>query len=1690
MTVSGGSRPLSPQALRNSTQAPSRPAIPVLSPRTPCGATWGNQALGSQMVSRHAASSTGQVGQQTFARSNSPAPMAVMSHGGGVGAERESSPSACSRSGRATSPRGAAVRIGSPGPRYSSINCPVSPRDTVSSGPRLLPRAGKPVSHFPPVTESRQLDRRRPLAALQEVHTKSAAEEHPNGESDDQPAEVSFCDVVTFDFNRTPEVAQAKPGRVAPSLHTVPRSQACEAPGASAALVRRVSASPSRAFNSVPRGAAFVRGETPPPQTPLRGFSPRRAPQAPPQLPNPRAGETSAVELPSMSALVAAEAPRAESRSSPVERCRSPSQTPCLRQPCTPVRSAPHTVGSPSLSAPSSEGPSLVAPAESHTEGPSARCPQTVISASPRPETSVSDLTAHREVNAGAEAPARRACGYPLTSVVLRPGVNSGGAATITVEREVLATRPEAVALRLAVESPPVFVVEIARPGDTDTLSPAAREQLITSVVAARIRVPTFAGAAEAQEWATLSRDIVKSVVEVLRMPELVAAKESQQPNVPADEMAAGALTEALIGCAVDANSSIALKGTALATLLELVEAVLGSAPAPVGDELAVRAVAIVSGIVAQMPESEAVAGQGDLVTPRAMAEALVKTMGVSMQDVPMQDFVNAMALVPALSKARLGHKQPGNGEFAVSTSMLPVPKVVKSVALSPVVQEVSFEVTSDIDCGQDPLEVSANGAKSEWSLSSCGRSEDEPEAEQDAESVEPVSEPPLAGASPTPEAVAEDPWGSGGDVTAAEVSVASEASEQASQAGRKEARRERRRSSEVHVAFETMAESMEVPDEGCTADIRASQPHFEASEQASKACGREIDADGRKEARRERRRSSEVHVVFETMVESMEVPDEGCTAELPDSRRHFEASRVRSSVGGSCRNRKEVRSPKRRGSEGQARMRSPNPQGKRTSSRQVDAAPVSPVKDETPAVPAVPNSPRVSCTLDGAALSGLQPPRVGGPREDSVHRRVSSPRRRASAGVPRRSVSQEAPPPLPKNDKRLESNKNTRPGNFLDAPQQTSKSSDRKLSSERISSERMASTERRRKSKLDAMDAENASTEAKAKHKPRSSSVGLKDKRGSSVEPATTKRESVASPELSKPPPKAKVPLASCMKAQAEHPAVKAAKRGSSVDVACKTSVSDLTAPRATSPKAFAAGAPSRLAASASSPKAKATCSPLREERSSVAAKVHAKTPGNSRGKSPAARREPPKSTSYQRRAHERSYDMLVGGPGSLTTTDVSTAGSAGTVVTTSGFGADGPVVVEILRDDAISFLSADAFPSSCASSETFDWDSDPEITDTMLDGDSGFIPTDSVDLDESSALETFTAGHCIEASVHLGRGELDIGAARIPGPDVYCKALGKAPSIVRDPLISLDSVFVSEPDTSERTETIADYALPLLEGTSGFFDFQAMHVSDVGALKISETRETNVTSETRPSDRCASSSAQEDGEHSQLSHASGRNKQARMLTWDPVVEEYQHVLSEDDSVSSSSVSDESGTPLQLHDHDDMWRQRPFLPAIEPMRHEVLVLAQDVSLKLDLSQRSSGCTSTESPSDDDFQETPLSEDDSMSTSAGSLQPDGPSEVGVLVDTVAGCSTTASGWRSAAVLDRRGVESTAEVGELQAESSFFAVPEESRSAINLITEPQGSADTQDSMLPRRGESQEVKTIAGRCRAPTDEMRGA
>ena len=79
----------------------------------------------------------------------------------------------------------------------------------------------------------------------------------------------------------------------------------------------------------------------------------------------------------------------------------------------------------------------------------------------------------------------------------------------------------------------------------------------------------------------------------------------------------------------------------------------------------------------------QAVAGQGDLVTPRAMAEALVKTMGVSMQDVPMQDFVNAMALVPALSKARLGHKQPGNGEFAVSTSMLPVPKVVKSVALS-----------------------------------------------------------------------------------------------------------------------------------------------------------------------------------------------------------------------------------------------------------------------------------------------------------------------------------------------------------------------------------------------------------------------------------------------------------------------------------------------------------------------------------------------------------------------------------------------------------------------------------------------------------------------------------------------------------------------------------------------------------------------------------------------------------------------------------------------------------------------------------------------------------------------------------------------------------------------------------------------------------------------------------------------
>ena len=83
-------------------------------------------------------------------------------------------------------------------------------------------------------------------------------------------------------------------------------------------------------------------------------------------------------------------------------------------------------------------------------------------------------------------------------------------------------------------------------------------------------------------------------------------SEESQQPNVPADEMAAGALTEALIGCAVDANSSIALKGTALATLLELVEAVLGSAPAPVGDELAVRAVAIVSGIVAQMPESEA----------------------------------------------------------------------------------------------------------------------------------------------------------------------------------------------------------------------------------------------------------------------------------------------------------------------------------------------------------------------------------------------------------------------------------------------------------------------------------------------------------------------------------------------------------------------------------------------------------------------------------------------------------------------------------------------------------------------------------------------------------------------------------------------------------------------------------------------------------------------------------------------------------------------------------------------------------------------------------------------------------------------------------------------------------------------------------------------------------------------------
>lgn len=66
--------------------------------------------------------------------------------------------------------------------------------------------------------------------------------------------------------------------------------------------------------------------------------------------------------------------------------------------------------------------------------------------------------------------------------------------------------------------------------------------------------------------------------------------------------LAAGALTQAFIDAATDGEVGTAVRGAALSSLLELVDAVLGSAPGDVGDELAAKAVAVAAGIMSDLP--------------------------------------------------------------------------------------------------------------------------------------------------------------------------------------------------------------------------------------------------------------------------------------------------------------------------------------------------------------------------------------------------------------------------------------------------------------------------------------------------------------------------------------------------------------------------------------------------------------------------------------------------------------------------------------------------------------------------------------------------------------------------------------------------------------------------------------------------------------------------------------------------------------------------------------------------------------------------------------------------------------------------------------------------------------------------------------------------------------------------------
>mmetsp|Transcript_36876 Transcript_36876/g.98218 ORF Transcript_36876/g.98218 Transcript_36876/m.98218 type:complete len:1163 (-) Transcript_36876:370-3858(-) len=112
--------------------------------------------------------------------------------------------------------------------------------------------------------------------------------------------------------------------------------------------------------------------------------------------------------------------------------------------------------------------------------------------------------------------------------------------------------------------------------------------------------------------------------------------------------LAAGALTQAFIDAATDGEVGTAVRGAALSSLLELVDAVLGSAPGDVGDELAAKAVAVAAGIMSDLPT-----GGSDLAVSLKgfvgnFADEEQSIQDITTEESAKKDFVKEVVTVPA----------------------------------------------------------------------------------------------------------------------------------------------------------------------------------------------------------------------------------------------------------------------------------------------------------------------------------------------------------------------------------------------------------------------------------------------------------------------------------------------------------------------------------------------------------------------------------------------------------------------------------------------------------------------------------------------------------------------------------------------------------------------------------------------------------------------------------------------------------------------------------------------------------------------------------------------------------------------------------------------------------------------------------------------------------------------------------